>query len=531
MNHSNTTHLIKEGKTYLGIELGSTRIKAVLIASDNSPVAYGEFDWENELVDGIWTYSLDKVNEGLQACYTMLSKSVEKKYGVELTKIGSIGISAMMHGYLAFDRDGNLIEPFRTWRNTMTYEQSKKLTELFCFNVPQRWSIAHLYHSICQSPSRTKEISYMTTLAGYVHRCLTGEHVLGIGDASGMFPINTVTKDYDSEMVEGFREATEKLGHPTDIRDIFPKPLCAGESAGCLTEAGALFLDATGRLKPGIPLCPPEGDAGTGMVSTNCVKPGYCSVSAGTSIFAMLVLERPLTKVHEEIDIVTTPEGKQVAMVHCNNCTSEINAWVDLFDEVIELSGHSIDKSELFYKLNKKSLEGASDCAGLLVYNYLSGEPITGFEEGRPLTVRNATEKLGLANFMRTQIYSALATTVIGMDILKDEGARISAVYCQGGLFKTPGVGQRYLSASLNTAVSSLATAGEGGAWGMALLAKYMKEKDSHNSLGDFLENIVFKNMEINTHQPLADDVAGFDSFLSRYKDGLSIEREAVKHL
>lgn len=526
---SDLKQAISEGKTVLGIELGSTRIKAVLVDENNTPIASGGYDWENGYVNGIWTYNLPDVWEGIKDCYRKLAEDVKKQYGITLTKTGAIGISAMMHGYLAFDRQDELLVPFRTWRNTMTEEAAEKLTEAFSYNIPQRWSIAHLYQAILNKEEHVKEVSFLTTLSGYVHWKLTGEKVLGIGDASGMFPIDIREKDFDGAMLAKFDELNREEGFPWKAGEVLPKVLCAGESAGVLTEEGARLLDVSGQLAPGIPLCPPEGDAGTGMVATNSVEKRTGNVSAGTSIFAMMVLEKELSKVHLEIDLVTTPDGSLVAMVHCNNCTSDLNAWVNLFREFAESFGMEVDMNRLFSVLYNKALEGDKDCGRLLAYNYFSGETITGFEEGRPLFVRMPDSSFNLANFMRVHLYTTLGALKVGMDILlEQEQVVIDKMLGHGGLFKTKGVGQKIMATAINAPVSVMETAGEGGAWGIAVLASYLIQKKEHEKLGDYLKNSVFSGQQEVTIKPDAKDVAGFETFMERYRRGLSIERAAV---
>lgn len=518
------------GNTSLGIEFGSTRIKAVLVGPDNGVLASGSHEWENRLENGIWTYSLDDIWNGLQDCYKNLAEDVKAQYGETLTTIGSIGFSAMMHGYMAFDKDGELLVPFRTWRNTITEEAAAKLTEAFSYNIPQRWSIAHLYQAILNKEEHVSDIAFFTTLAGFIHWKLTGEKVLGVGDASGMFPIDSTTGDYDAKMLAKFDKMVTPCGYPWKLTEILPKVLSAGEQAGVLTEEGAKLLDPSGNLKAGIPVCPPEGDAGTGMVATNSVAVRTGNVSAGTSVFAMIVLEKALEKVHTEIDLVTTPTGEAVAMVHCNNCTSDLNAWVNLFKEFAESFGIEVDMNKLFSVLYNKALEGDADCGGLLAYNYFSGESITGFEEGRPLFARTPDSKFNLANFMRVHLFTALGALKNGLDILlKEEHVKIDKIYGHGGLFKTPVVGQRIMAAAMDTPVSVMKTAGEGGAWGIAVLASYMKNKKDGQSLADYLNDEVFAGQEGVTEEPVASDVAGFDEFLKLYNAGLPIERAAVE--
>ena len=498
-------------KTVLGIELGSTRIKAVLIDEKHIPIAQGDYEWENQLVNGVWTYSMDAVHTGLQTCFANLKADVKAKLGAELTTVGAIGVSAMMHGYLPFDKDGRQLAEFRTWRNTITGEAAEELTALFGFNIPQRWSIAHLYQAILNGEEHVKDIAFLTTLAGYIHWQLTGEKVMGIGEASGMFPIDSGKLDYDEGMVQKFKALTG-----IELRDILPKVLTAGESGGTLTETGARFLDPTGTLRPGIPVAPCEGDAGTGMAATNSVRPRTGNVSAGTSDFAMIVTEKPLG-VHREIDMVTTPAGAPVAMVHCNNCTSDINAWVNLLFEFCELTGVKESKSELYVKLFKKALEGDPDCGGLMSFNYFSGEGVTDLDEGRPIFARTPNAKFTLANFMRTHILSALATLKIGLDILtQTEQVPIDKLYGHGGFFKTPLVGQRMLSAAVGAPVSVMETAGEGGPYGMALLCAYMLWKEKGESLADYLDNKVFADARSSTLMAEQADIAGFSAFLER---------------
>lgn len=520
---------IVNGETVLGIELGSTRIKSVLLDRENRVLATGGFSWENRLENGVWTYHMDEVWSGLQACYRELADKVCQEYGVVLKRVGAIGISAMMHGYLVFDEKDRLLAPFRTWRNTMTEEAAERLTALFNHQIPQRWSIAHLYQSILDGLEHTQNICYMTTLSGYVHWKLTGEKVLGVDDASGMFPIDPDTKDYDAEMLEKFDALTAQ--HPWKLRQILPKVLSAGENAGRLTEKGAKLLDPGGELQAGILLCPPAGDAGTGMVATNSVKVCTGNVSAGTSIFSMTVLEKALSRVYPQIDIVTTPEGNPVAMVHCNNCTSDLNGWVGLFREFCRSFGIEMDDGRLFEGLFQMALKGDKDCGGLLSYNYLSGEHITGFPGGRPLFAREQNASFTLANFMRTHLYSCLATLKLGSDLLtKKEGVRLDSIQAHGGLFKTPEVGQRLLAAALETPVCVMHTAGEGGAWGIAVLAGYMLWKQD-KSLSDYLEHYVFAGAESSTRLPDAGDVEGFQTFMTRYVQGFSIEKAAVNSL
>ena len=503
--------LILEGKTSLGIEFGSTRIKAVLIGEKHEPIASGSYDWENQLVDNIWTYSLEEIWKGLQACYADLVNDVEKQYGVKLETIGSIGFSAMMHGYMAFNQADELMVPFRTWRNNITGKATAVLTPLFGQQIPQRWSIAHLYQAILNGEEHVKDITYITTLAGYIHWMMTGKKVLGIGDASGMFPIDSTIMDYNQEMLDKFDNLVADKKYNWKIRQVMPKVLVAGEEAGVLTEAGAKLLDPTGTLQAGIPVCPPEGDAGTGMTATNSVAQRTGNVSAGTSVFAMIVLEKALSKVYDEIDMVTTPDGSPVAMVHSNNCTSDLNAWVGLFKETLETFGVKVDTNEL--------------------YCYFSGEHITGFEEGRPLFVRKPESKFNLANFMKTNLFTTVGALKIGMDILQKEDVKVEKILGHGGLFKTKGVGQKVMADAMNVPVAVMETAGEGGAWGIALLAAYAKNKQENETLAAYLDTNVFAQAESILMEPEEAGVKEFENFMIRYKNGLPIEKAAVENL
>ena len=510
-------------ETVIGIELGSTRIKSVLLGRDHTILASGSFTWENSLVNGIWTYSLDEVQKGLQTCFADLKKDIQDKYGVKLTTAGAIGISAMMHGYLPFDKNDRQLCEFRTWRNTITAEAAEKLTALFGFNVPQRWSIAHLCQAMLNQEEHVKEIGYITTLAGYVHYVLTGKHVMGVGEASGMFPIDSTANDYDAEMVRKFNDLMN-----VDLLSMLPKVLSAGDDAGTLTKEGAVYLDPTGELEAGIPLVPCEGDAGTGMVATNSVRVRTGNVSAGTSDFAMVVVDKKLN-VHREIDMVMTPSGKPVAMVHCNNCTSDINAWVNLFNESLELFGFKVDTNTLYTKLFQTALSGDPDCGGLLSYNYYSGEGVTDLDEGRLLFMRKPNSVFNLKNFMRTHMYSALATLKIGMDILAEESVAIDKIYGHGGFFKTEEVGQRMLSAAINAPVSVMKTAGEGGPYGMALLCAYALWKDERESLEDYLDRKVFASCESSTVLADKSEVDSFNKFIESYKNCLAVEKAAIE--
>lgn len=521
---------IAAGKAVLGIELGSTRIKAVLVDETNAPIASGAHDWENQLVDGIWTYSLDAIWTGLQDSYAKLAEDVKRTYDVELTNLAAIGFSAMMHGYMPFDKDGKLLVPFRTWRNTITEEASDVLSEKFNFHIPQRWTIAHLYQAILNGEEHVKDIVFVSTLAEYLHWQLTGEKVAGVGEASGMFPIDTATKDYNAEMVKKFDELVAPKGFGWKLSEIFPKVLVAGESAGTLTAEGAKKLDVSGKLQAGIPVCPPEGDAGTGMAATNSVAVRTGNVSAGTSVFGMIVLEKDLSKPYDAIDIVTTPAGHQVAMVHCNNCTSDLNAWVNIFKEFAEAFGMKVDMNDLFGTLYNKALEGDADCGGLMSYNFFAGEPVVGFDEGRPLFVRMPDSKFNLANFMRANLYASLEVLKVGMDILlKEEKVAVDEILGHGGLFKTKGVGQSILAAALDTPVSVMETAGEGGAWGIALLASYMNNKAEDEALDDYLDAKVFAGQKGTKMDPDPKDVEGYNTFIERFKKTLPIMKAATE--
>ncbi len=532
MNRNDTQKAIESGRTALGVEFGSTRIKAVLIGEDHRPIVSGSYDWENRYENGVWTYSLEDVWTGLQESYRKLRNEVSEKYNTPLQTIGAIGFSAMMHGYMTFDKDGNLLVPFRTWRNTITGQAAEKLTDLFQFNIPQRWSIAHLYQAILNKEPHIKDISHLTTLAGYVHWRLTGQKVLGVGEASGMFPIDSKINDYDVHKIEQFNELLKAENIPWKLQDILPSVLVAGNAAGVLTEEGARLLDPTGQLKAGIPLCPPEGDAGTGMVATNSVAERTGNVSAGTSVFAMIVLEKALSKVYPEIDMVTTPTGKPVAMVHSNNCTSDLNAWIDLFQEFTNALGVEMSESKLFEMLYQKALTGDADGGGLLAYNYYSGEHITHLEQGRPLFVRTPESRFTLSNFMRVHLFSALGALKIGLDILfEQEQVKIDQILGHGGFFKTKEVGQKIMAAAMNVPVSVMETAGEGGAWGIALLASYMLHKAKDEPLEAYLSNRVFAGENGTTIAPDQGEVNGFMAFMQRYKKGLVIERTAVDAL
>jgi sugar (pentulose or hexulose) kinase len=532
MDQKEIRKAIESGKTVLGIEFGSTRIKAVLIGEDNMPIASGSHDWENRYENGVWTYSLEDVWAGLQDSFLKLNSEVLEKYATPLKTIGAIGFSAMMHGYLAFDRDDYLLVPFRTWRNTSTAQAAGKLTDLFQFNIPQRWSIAHLYQATLNGEPHVKDIHSLITLAGYVHWKLTGQKILGVGEASGMFPIDSSTNNYDEHMVELFNKWIKEENFPWKLQDILPKVLVAGDSAGALTAEGAKLLDPSGQLQAGIPLCPPEGDAGTGMVATDSVAERTGNVSAGTSIFAMIVLEKGLSRVYPEIDMVTTPSGKPVAMVHSNNCTSDLNAWVELFREFTQALGVEVSQSRLFEVLYQQALIADADGGGLLAYNYLAGEHITNLKEGRPLFVRTPESHFTLANFMRVNLFSALGALKIGLDILfEQEHVKIDQILGHGGFFKTREVGQKIMAAAMNVPVSVMESAGEGGAWGIALLASYMLHKAGDETLEAWLADRVFAGQNGTMIAPDQKDVEGFAAFMERYKKGLVIERAAVDAL
>lgn len=521
---------IVNGRTALGIELGSTRIKAVLTGPDHQVIAVGFHDWENQFTDRIWTYPDAEIWRGLQSCYAALAEDVRRNFSVPLETVGGFGISGMMHGYLAFGESGQLLTPFRTWRNTITEQASQQLTELFAHNIPQRWSIAHLYQAILNNEDHVGQIGGLNTLAGYVHSRLSGQRVLGVGDASGMFPIDVTTGSYDAELLSKFDQLVAPHGYDWRISDLLPKVLPAGTVAGELSQAGARLLDPSGALRPGIKMCPPEGDAGTGMVATNSVARRTGNVSAGTSIFAMVVLEQPLRRQHSELDLVTTPAGDLVAMVHCNNGASELNSWAGLFAEFSEALGHRAEMSAIFETLFRSALAGESDAGGLLAYNYLSGEHITGFAEGRPLLLRTPDSRLSLANFMRAQLFATFATLSVGMKVLAAEGVELDSLYAHGGLFKTKGVAAKILAAALNTSVSVGEIAGEGGAWGIALLAAYARDNHAGLPLSDYLSQQVFREAQLDTVAPLPADVDGFAKFAERFVSGLPIERAAVEH-
>lgn len=523
--------MIENGQAVLGIEFGSTRIKGVLIDEKGTPIASGSHEWENRLDNGIWTYTLEDIWEGVRDCYRSLAEDVKAKYGVEIRSLKSIGLSAMMHGYLAFDSNGSLLVPFRTWRNTITEEASEKLTQLFSFHIPQRWSIAHLYQAILNKEEHVKDVAFFTTLAGYVHWQLTGEKVIGVGDASGMFPIDSAICDYNQKMLDDFSALDEVSCYSWNIRDILPKVLSAGDKAGVLTEEGAKLLDPSGVLTAGAVFCPPEGDAGTGMVATNSVKKRTGNVSAGTSIFSMVVLEKELSKVHPMIDMCTTPDGAPVAMVHCNNGTSDLSAWVNLFKEFADAAGLDMSRNDLYALLYNKALEGDPDGGGLLAYGYFSGEHNVGMEEGRPMFVRKPDNNFTLANFMRVHLFTSLGVLRLGASILDEEGVVVERITGHGGLFKTPVVGQRILAACMNAPVFVMETAGEGGAWGIALLAAYTAAGNGKPDLAEYLENEIFTGSNGTGMDPVPEDVSGFEEFIKRYRNGLAIERAAIDSL
>ena len=532
MEQETTARAVLSGGTALGIELGSTRIKAVLIGPDHAPLASGACSWENRLENGLWTYHLDDVWQGIQTAFSQLAAQVRARCGVPLSRPGALGVSAMMHGYLPFDRQGRQLAAFRTWRNTNTAQAAEALTDCLGFNIPQRWSAAHLYQAVLDNEPHVAQLDFLTTLAGYVHWQLTGEKVLGVGDASGMFPIDPVTGDYDQTMLDRFDGLLQAHGHSFTLRQALPKVLPAGAAAGRLTAAGARLLDPTGTLEPGVPCCPPEGDAGTGMAATNSVAPRTGNVSAGTSVFAMVVLERPLSRVYPEIDMVATPAGAPAAMVHCNTCTSDLDAWVSLLGETAAAAGAPLDTSALYTLLYRKALEGEADCGGLTACNYYSGEPVTGLSGGCPLLVRRPDSRLTLANLMRAHLYAAMATLKLGMDILTGpEQVALDRLTGHGGLFKVEGVAQRLMAGALDVPVAVMETAGEGGPWGMALLAAYAVNRAPGETLADYLSLRVFSNVQAHCTAPLPEDRAGFAAFLERYRAALAVERAAVSAL
>lgn len=525
-----TAAAISSGRTALGIELGSTRIKACLVDAHDPTVvlATGSHEWENQLVDGLWTYSLDDVWGGLQAAYADLVRAVEHRHGIRPSTFGAIGVSAMMHGYLAFDAEGELLVPFRTWRNTNTGSAAAELTARFGVNIPLRWSIAHLHQAVLDVEPHIARLDSITTLAGYVHRRLTGARVLGIGDASGVIPTDPESHDYDARLLASYDELVAGRGL-APLRDLLPEVLAAGAEAGRLTPEGAALLDPSGELQPGAPFCPPEGDAGTGMVATNAVAPRSGNVSAGTSIFAMVVLERPLASVHHELDLVATPAGDLVAMVHCNNGASELATWVGMFSRFAGAHGAEAGADSVYETLFREALAGEPDAGGLLAYNHLSGEPIVGLDEGRPLVVRTPDSRLTLANFIRAQLYGVFATLAIGMRVLAEERVELDRLFAHGGMFRTAGVAQRFLAGALDVPVSVADTASEGGPWGMAVLAAY--SVGPAKTLSAYLTDDVFGGSAFETTTPHRADVAGFADYLERYRAGISIEHAAVDAL
>ncbi|MCH5286483.1 MAG: FGGY-family carbohydrate kinase [Christensenellaceae bacterium] len=531
MDHTAISKFIQEGKGVLGIEFGSTRIKAVLIGEDHAPIASGDHTWENRLENGVWTYHLDDVWAGLRDAYQNLVKDVQAQYGVTLDALAGFGVSAMMHGYLPFGKDGSQLAEFRTWRNTMTGEAAAELTDLLGFNIPQRWSIAHLYQAMLNGEAHVKDIDHLTTLAGYIHWQLSGKKVLGVGEASGMFPIDSAKGDYDQRMVDLFDALAAVKGYSWKLRDILPQVLSAGEDAGVLTAEGAKLLDPTGTLKPGALMAPPEGDAGTGMAATNSVAARTGNVSAGTSVFAMVVLEKPLSKVYPEIDMVTTPTGKPVAMVHCNNCTSDINAWAGMLKGFLEASGHTISTNDLYTTIFNAALKGDKDCGGVINVAYFSGEPVTGLDEGRPMIVRTPDANMSFANFARSLVVGAMTSLKLGMDILARENVKIDTLLGHGGYFKTPVVGQKLLAAALKTPVSVMETAGEGGPWGMALLAAYRVNKRDGESLEDYLNRAVFATAKGSSESPDYTDVTGIDAYTAQFVQALEAEKAAVANI
>ena len=527
-----TAEKIRAGKTSLGIEFGSTRIKAVLIDDTYTTVAAGDYGWASHLEDGLWSYSQEEIWTGLQTAYAALAEDVENAYGEKLTRVGRIGFSAMMHGYLAFGKDGELLVPFRTWQNTNTSEAHEKLSELFQYNIPERWSIAHLYQAVLNNEEHIGKVDFFTTLAGYVHWKLTGKKVLGVGDASGMFPIDPTTHTYETEFIEKFNAIPEVAAQPWKLADLLPEPLVAGTPAGTLTEEGAKLLDPTGTLQPGITFAPPEGDAGTGMVATNSVRVRTGNVSAGTSIFAMVVLEHKLKALHPEVDLVTTPAGDLAGMSHANNFTSDLNAWVGLFGQFAAAIGTPVDAGTLYGTLFRAAIadDVDSNCGGLINYPFRSGEFLAGLPEGRPLFARGPEARMSLGNFMRAQLFSAFSPVKIGMDVMtKDEGVAVDSLVGHGGIFTTPKVAQKILAAAFDTPIKVMSTAAEGGAWGMAVLADYLWHADQ--PLDEFLDARVFADAASTTENPDENDVAGFEEFFDRFRKGLPIEHVAIESI
>ena len=525
---TNMKQYIEQGLAVLGIELGSTRIKAVLIGADHAPIASGDHTWENRLENGVWTYHMDDVWAGIQDAYAALCRDVEAKYGAKLTKLAGLGISAMMHGYLPFDKDGNQLCEFRTWRNTMTGPAAEELTALLGFNIPQRWSIAHLYQAILNGEAHLPKLARLTTLAGHVHYMLTGKHVMGVGEASGMFPIDSVAGTYDAAMVKAFNEKIAPKGFGWTLESVLPEVLSAGEDAGVLTAEGAKLLDPTGALEAGTPVAPCEGDAGTGMAATNAVAVRTGNVSAGTSVFAMIVLEKALSKVYPEIDMVTTPTGKPVAMVHCNNCTSDINAWAGMLKGFAEAAGLSVSMGDIYTAIFTSALEGEKDCGGVINVPMFSGEPVVGLDEGRPMMIRTPDAKLTFANFSRSIVAGAMTSLKLGMDILARENVQVDSLLGHGGYFKTPLAGQKILAGSLGTPVSVMETAGEGGPWGMALLAAYRVNKAEGQTLEAYLNEKVFASAKSVTVEPDAADVEGINRYTAQFSASLDAEKAAI---
>lgn len=527
-----TAEKIRAGKTSLGIEFGSTRIKAVLIDDTYTTIAAGDYGWASHLEDGLWSYSQEEIWTGLQTAYAALAEDVENAYGEKLTRVGRIGFSAMMHGYLAFDKNGELLVPFRTWQNTNTSEAHEKLSELFQYNIPERWSIAHLYQAVLNDEEHIGKVDFFTTLAGYVHWKLTGKKVLGVGDASGMFPIDPTTHTYETEFIEKFNAIPEVAAQPWKLADLLPEPLVAGTPAGTLTEEGAKLLDPTGTLQPGITFAPPEGDAGTGMVATNSVRVRTGNVSAGTSIFAMVVLEHKLERLHPEVDLVTTPAGDLAGMSHANNFTSDLNAWVGLFGQFAAAIGTPVDAGTLYGTLFRAAIadDVDSSCGGLINYPFRSGEFLAGLPEGRPLFARGPEARMSLGNFMRAQLFSAFSPVKIGMDVMtKDESVAVDSLVGHGGIFTTPKVAQKILAAAFDTPIKVMSTAAEGGAWGMAVLADYLWHADQ--PLDEFLDARVFADAASTTENPDEVDVAGFEEFFDRFRKGLPIEHVAIESI
>ena len=525
----NIRNLIENGDVSLGVEFGSTRIKAVLTTKGANVVAQSDFEWENQVVDGIFSYDLKDVWTGLQDCYAKIAKQVKEEYGVTITKIAAMGFSAMMHGYVAFDKDDNLLVPFRTWRNTITEKATEILSEEFRFNIPQRWTVAHLYQAILNKEPHVPQVDFVTTLAGYVHWQLTGNKTVGVGEASGIFPIDETTCDYNAEMAAKFDQLTAKEGFGKKLCEVFPKVLIAGDNAGKLTKEGALLIDPTGTLQPGTDLCPAEGDAGTGMVATNSILPKTGNISAGTSIFAMIVLEKGLSSYYKDIDMVTTPVGHPVAMVHCNTCTSDINDYVKMFHEFAKKFNPECNIGEIYNYLYNEAAKGDYDCGGLIGINYFAGEPVVGVEEGVPMFLRNPQGNFTLQNFMRSHIYATFACVKVGLDMLfKDENVPCEKLLGHGGLFKVPGVAQQMMASALDTEVQVTTTASEGGAWGMAILAEYMKEKAEGQSLVDYLENVIFADAEYTSKYPVSEETAGYNAYIENYKKAMAAEKAAA---